>query len=519
MHTNFDSFFTKQKQTKHLFVQYKKTDHVNQILSQYLFVENILQKSQAQFINSEQTIYSVYIQNSSLTNCIKCVTKFYSIKLDVFSYYLSIQLAFNVIYSAINSKPNDLTFFCYYNSAFVNNFATLKSINIVNNKSTRLNYQHNLQSIKQSTFLINGIQNSLAVFNNVFSKNNTDIVSLKKRHGNLFAKKFRSTKTIRNIILKTSITKRFNSQLEAKPFLKLYNIMYTRRGIQFYKSVSIFPQNIWYRNQIVKIRVRRNSIKFVSKKINISVFNTKKSGTYLKSLTPATFQFKLYPTEYVESTLNPSKFAQFKALSSIRLNARISFYQINALSLTRFAFDSEIKQQHSHAIAKTKLSKHYLTNIERERLSRYRSMGTYIKDLIRVCFFSIYLKKADFLATFFAFTISKLSRNQKELPFVRFLIKLLKIFASQNPDIIGVHIRFQGRLNRWRRTKHICGSKGKLTFSSYSTRVEYGIGQAITRKGTLGVHIWIAYQLSSSSKQAKYIQSYRGLPKITTNAK
>jgi hypothetical protein len=244
MHTNFDSFFTKQKQTKHLFVQYKKTDHVNQILSQYLFVENILQKSQAQFINSEQTIYSVYIQNSSLTNCIKCVTKFYSIKLDVFSYYLSIQLAFNVIYSAINSKPNDLTFFCYYNSAFVNNFATLKSINIVNNKSTRLNYQHNLQSIKQSTFLINGIQNSLAVFNNVFSKNNTDIVSLKKRHGNLFAKKFRSTKTIRNIILKTSITKRFNSQLEAKPFLKLYNIMYTRRGIQFYKSVSIFPQNI-----------------------------------------------------------------------------------------------------------------------------------------------------------------------------------------------------------------------------------------------------------------------------------
>lgn len=519
MHTNFDSFFIKQKQTKHLFVQYKKTDYVNQIFSQYLFVENILQKSQAQSIHSEQNIYSVYIQNSSLTNCVKCANKLDAIKLDMFSYYLSIQLAFNVIYNVINSRPNDLTFFCYYNNAFVNNFATLNSINIINNKDTRLNYQRNLQSIGQGTFLINGIQNSLVVFNNLFSKNNTDVISLKKRNVNLFAKKFRSTKTIRSVILKKSITKRFKSQLEVKPFLKFYNLMYTRRSIQFYKSVSSFPQNIWYRNQIVKIRVRRNSIKFISKKISISVFNVTKSGTYHKSLTPTTFQFKLYPTEYEESTLNPSKFAQFKALSNIRLNSRISFYQINALSLTRFAFDSEIKQHHSRAIAKDKLSKHYLTNIERERLSRYRSMGAYIKDLIRVCFFSIYLKKADFLATFFAFTISKLSRNRKELPFVRFLIKLLKIFASQNTDILGVHIRFQGRLNRWRRTKHICGSKGKLTFSSYSTHVEYGIGQAITRKGTLGVHIWIAYQLSSSSKQSKYIQSYRGLPEITTNAK
>ena len=248
MHTNFDSFFTKQKQTKHLFTQYKKTDHVNQIFSQYLFVEDVLRKSNVQSVNSEQNIYSAYMQYSSLTNYEKCPTKFNTTKLDAFSYYLSIQLAFNVTYMPINSRPNDLSFFCYYNNAFGNNFAILKSIHIVNNKYTRLNYQRNLQSIRQSTFLRNGTQNSLAFFNNLFIKNNTDVISLKKRNVNLFTKKFRSTKTLRSIVLKKnikkSITKRFKSQHEVKPFFKFYNAMYARRSIRFSKSVSIFPQNI-----------------------------------------------------------------------------------------------------------------------------------------------------------------------------------------------------------------------------------------------------------------------------------
>lgn len=512
---DFASFFKKQKQTKRLCKrkQYKKTDQVNQIFSQYLFVEDTLQKSNLQTFNKEQNIYSSFVQYSSLTNCTKPPIQFNSIKLDIFAYYLSIQLAFKVTHNIINSRPNNLAFFCYYNNAFSNNFAIIKSLSIANNKYTRIHYQRNLQSIRQSTFLRNGTQSSLGFFNNLFIKNNTDVIILKKRNANLFVSKFRSTKTLRSVVLKKNVTKRFKSLLKAK----LLHTMCNRRNIAFYKKVSAFPQNQWYRNKMVKVRIRQKGIKSISTAANVSVTHQKKSGTYHKPLTPTTFQFKLYPTIYEESTLNPSRFAQFKALSSFMLNSRVSFYQINALSLTRYIFDSQIKQWYS--TAKNKLSKPYLANIERVRLSRNRSIGVCVKDLIRVCFFSMHLKKTDFLATFFASTISNLSNKGKELPFVRFLITLLKMFASQNKDILGVHIRFQGRLNRWRRTKHICGSKGKLTFSSYATHVEYGIGQAITRKGTLGVHIWIAYNPHSSTEQKELIKSYRGLPITVIHAK
>jgi hypothetical protein len=198
--------------------------------------------------------------------------------------------------------------------------------------------------------------------------------------------------------------------------------------------------------------MQRNKSKTFTKNSSEIMSSIKKVGTYLKSLTPTTLNFKLYPTAYQENTLNSNKFSQFKAFASFRLNARFSFYQINALSLTRFVFDygvrQNLKQTQSDSSAKNKLSKQYLAKIERERLRRYRSTGIYIKDLVRVCFFSLFLKKAEFIATFFAFTISKLSRNRKELPFVRFLIQLLKTLSAQNKDILGIRIRFQGRLNR-----------------------------------------------------------------------
>jgi hypothetical protein len=157
-----------------------------------------------------------------------------------------------------------------------------------------------------------------------------------------------------------------------------------------------------------------------------SLTYVKKNGSYYKAFLPTALHFKLFPTDYEESTLNPNRFGQFKALVSLITNSRFSFYQINALSLTRFRFDSKMKARADTSGFKTKLSYFYLSSMERQRVSRYRYIGVYLKDLIRVCFFSRYLKKADFLATFFAFTISKLPRNRKELKFVHFLIKLLK---------------------------------------------------------------------------------------------
>jgi len=187
------------------------------------------------------------------------------------------------------------------------------------------------------------------------------------------------------------------------------------------------------------------------------------------------------------------------------VNSQFTFYQINALSLARFAFDFEATKANANRInlikdmdsdsesieanIEIKLSRRFLYRIESDITKRYRYVAVFIKDLIRVCFFCIYIKKASFLASFYAFTMAKLPRNRKETNYVRFLILLVKIFAAQRKEIVGVRVRFQGRVNRWRRTKHINGAKGKIAYLSYDSRIDYGMAQAITRKGAQGIRI------------------------------
>lgn len=167
---------------------------------------------------------------------------------------------------------------------------------------------------------------------------------------------------------------------------------------------------------------------------------------------PETFTLQLVSND--KDVYNPAftDFSQLKVLLSVLTGYRFSIYHVNAHALSRFAFDKERFDHNSRnkgdVSSRVKTSQNYLESIERERVSRYRYVAVHIQDLIRISFFSIYLKKASFLASFFAYTLSKLPRNRKETQFVRFLIKLIKVFASQRKEIIGVRIRFQGRVNR-----------------------------------------------------------------------
>lgn len=181
--------------------------------------------------------------------------------------------------------------------------------------------------------------------------------------------------------------------------------------------------------------------------------------TRAKYVKPEAVYFKLYPTAFQESALNIKGVSQLKSLLSVVTNSRFSFYQLNAVSLARFAFDQERRQSKNMLVKATntpnqkkslrvKFSQRFLYSLERERNSRFRYVAIFIKDLIRVCFFGRYLKKAAFVASFFAFARSKLPRNRKETKFVRFLRKLVKIFASQRKERLGLRIRFQGRVNR-----------------------------------------------------------------------
>ena len=75
-------------------------------------------------------------------------------------------------------------------------------------------------------------------------------------------------------------------------------------------------------------------------------------------------------------------------------------------------------------------------------------MAIYIKDLIRIIFISLYLKKPTFIVSFFIYILAKLPRNRKETQFIRFLMQLVKTFSTHRREILGLRFRFQGRVNR-----------------------------------------------------------------------
>jgi hypothetical protein len=110
--------------------------------------------------------------------------------------------------------------------------------------------------------------------------------------------------------------------------------------------------------------------------------------------------------------------------------------------LTKFAFKNEREQSPNNN------PNVFLSVLDRDFINKYKYIGIYIKDLVRVAFISVFFKKPSFLAKFMAFQLAKLPRNRKETNFVRFLIKVIKTFAAERKEILGLRIRFKGRVNR-----------------------------------------------------------------------
>ncbi len=183
-------------------------------------------------------------------------------------------------------------------------------------------------------------------------------------------------------------------------------------------------------------------------------------------------------------------FKEKKLLLSSWLGAPVDIFFINALSFTKFAFKVE-------RLASPKNNpNNFLSVLDRDFINKYKYIGIYIKDLVRIAWISMLFKKPSFIAKFVAFQLAKLPRNRKETSFIRFLIKVIRTLGAERKEIKGVRIKFKGRVNRWRRTKFILGNRGSFPLQTISERIEQGSAQAINRKGAVGVRIWVRYKNS-----------------------
>ena len=187
----------------------------------------------------------------------------------------------------------------------------------------------------------------------------------------------------------------------------------------------------------------------------------------------------------------------------------VHLVRINALALARFDFDrdvirrtrfSQVSDQRASSRVRAPTSARFLRRLEQERGSRFAAAPGRLSDLLRLGFVAVYLKSAGVRAQLLANSLARLPRNRKEIPFIRFRIKVVKVLSSARPERLGVRVSFKGRVARWNRTKILSGENGRLSLYTYSSRLERGRAQAITRKGTRGVRVWFCYHPSFAKR-------------------
>jgi len=396
--------------------------------------------------------------------------------IDSFITFYGILISFNAVWVAHKFLINSVFFYndngrFFSNNLIIQNTFNEKKVYFYITKNTRFGFQRKLAIFFQNNVNKNAI---VYFFNKVFNQNNLLVKKQNyqyNRYQKKLSKKLRSVKFMRNFfniededesiadnlldveitLIENQISKFFFKSIIQKIIHNLNTSKKSYNNIgqsYFFKKSPLKHQkkNTYTKFQVSK-QVQRILIKKIRRKL---VYNLQLVDSSIKPIKPQALYFKLYPSTFNESTLNSNLFNQLKAVFSFILCSRFSIYKLNAISLTRFVFDCRVKEQlkKNKLNSRIKPSQHYLKRLDRIITSRFRYVGVFIKDLIRVCFFSMYLKKANFIANFYAFTISKLPRTRKELKFVHFLIKLLKLFATQYKEITGVRIRFQGRLNR-----------------------------------------------------------------------
>lgn len=265
---------------------------------------------------------------------------------------------------------------------------------------------------------------------------------------------------------------------------------------QLWKKITKLPAGINKKN----LENFRPQVQYkIAPKINL-LEPIKKRSTYQK--TTGLKQF--FVNKKLVLTQTKYNFRNNKDILTRITNRPIKIFFINTLSLTKFAFNLERSLEQKESRSPT----NFLQNIDRDLINKYKYIAIYIKDLIRICFISMYLKKANIIAQFIAFQLGKLPRNRKETSFIKFIIKVVKTFAAEREEILGLRIKFNGRVNRWRRTKAIVGERGVIPLHTMQNQIEYGTAHAINRKGAVGIKIWIHYNLAFNTILKESILKY-----------
>ncbi len=241
---------------------------------------------------------------------------------------------------------------------------------------------------------------------------------------------------------------------------------------------------------LIKTKNVRRTFKFKSKVVKVIKAKVIKFKVVKAKVIKKRFKRKQIFSDKIRLTENYTQLKENRNALGLLINKKINFFFINALALTKYAYNVQRKWDKKPTRSPNK----YLQNLDRDLINRYKYVAIYIKDFIRVCFIGMFLKKPTFITRFIAFLISELPRNRKETTFLKCVMKIVRIFSAERGEIVGLRIKFKGRVNRWRRTKALTANRGHIAFNTLTKRIIYGSAHAINRKGAIGIGLWIYYK-------------------------
>lgn len=196
------------------------------------------------------------------------------------------------------------------------------------------------------------------------------------------------------------------------------------------------------------------------------------------------------------------KLQHIKKFLSKLTNLKTSVFFINSLSFIKFYYQLEQKNE------KIKSNPNILLSIQRQMLNSYRYNAIYIQDFVNIAFISMILKNPKFLTQFIAFQFKKLPKNKRQLKLIQLITKTIQIIGKERKEILGLKIKFKGRINKKKRARSINFKKGIITLQTHSSRVEYGYTNAYTKSGSLGIKLWIFYEQNFKNELKKNFLQY-----------
>ena len=340
------------------------------------------------------------------------------------------------------------------------------------------------KTVKNLIFLV-----KKALYFKRFSFKKLVLNQIKRRRIYIFIKnKIKSLKNKLEILKNVFFEKKQNKKIilykKKLFFFKTYsfqkNLKKLFKNFKLKNKISLLKIFFWFEILFKKICLKRKFFKFFL--IYLKKFVLKKKILLVKKKNKKIKKNRLFKKNFFFNLKNVKKF-----LSKL-VNSKIQIFFINTLSFTKFffLFPEKSKTQKKELILN-------VLHLQKSMLTKYKYDAIFIKDFVHIAFICLLLKITQPIVNFIGEQFKRLPKNRKQFKLLKFINQTLKLICQQRKEICCFQFQIKGRLNRRNRTHKWTFKKGILPLQTSVTRVEYAATDGFTRRGLIGIKIWIFY--------------------------